>query len=140
MPTENSTESEQNSHSGATGQQGNPGANGDGNQGGNAPSTPDAGQRSAPVATVQHNTAAQAPGPNFGEVIAAIQAMPEQVVRGLREATQAAQQPRVAKTGSSTGDAQSAAQTATEQGSGGGSAEKATHPTKKTFADWWFGG
>jgi hypothetical protein len=75
--------------------------------------------------------------PNLGELVAAIQAMPESVVRALREAQPPAQQRRQAQSATDTGqqaqDRQAGTQAASQP-----RGESRT-PGRKTFADWWFG-
>lgn len=141
MPTENSTES---NNPAAPGQPGSGEVNTDSNSGGNAVSTGAAGQGASVPSPPPHSAPAghspsSGAGPNFGEVITAIQSMPEQIVRALREATQPAQQPRTASPGASPQDGGSGSQTAAQGGSRGNSAEGAKSPGSKSFAAWWFG-
>jgi len=141
MPEANNTDS----NNGASGQPGSAAVNTNGNQGGNtAPSSP-AGQPASAPAPQPHTPApvqnpSSAPGPNFGEVLTAIQAMPERIVQGLREATQQAQQPCTAS--QSTGDqgAGNGAQNETQSGSRGNESTQRQTPGKKSFAEWWFRG
>lgn len=133
MPTANSTEGEP----GAAPPQGSPAVNTNVNLPGNAAPNAAAGQGANPAAGQGAMGAAGLPnhqGPNFGEVLTAIQAMPEKIVQGLREATQAAQAPAQQQSTGDTGQGSAGSQTATQTASQ--TAE--TTPTKKSFAERWF--
>lgn len=130
MPEANSTESNQSVTQSAAGEA-------ESNQGTSADNQT---QQNAPVIQQQpqqqHSQQRPAnPGPNFGEVLTAIQAMPEQIIRALREA--APQQP---KQNSSESSNQETRNTSGERRSGESQQNSTRSPGKKTFAEWWFGG
>jgi hypothetical protein len=145
MPTENTTESNNPTSEGtAPGQQGSGDSNANSNPGGNAENTGGAGQGGSSGAgqgdsgAAGHSRSSETP-PNFGEVLTAIAAMPEQIVRALKEANPAPQRPRNASAGKETGGQANGSQTAAQTGSQGSQGNSAQTPGKKTFADWWFG-
>jgi hypothetical protein len=72
-------------------------------------------------------------GPGLDVLVTAIAALPEQIVRSLKEATQPAQQP--AQQPVSTGTGQSAGQAAAVAKTDTDGSE----PGSKSFRDWWFG-
>lgn len=143
MPTANNTESD-NAPTGEPGQQGSGNVNADTNPNGNADQTPASDQRDVPATGQRDVPAAQTrasdAGPNFGEVLAAVQAMPEQVVRAIREATAPARAPKTSSGNAGTGNQGSGSQTATQTGSQGSSGGTSQTPGKRTFGQWWFGG
>lgn len=103
-----------------------------------APASPAAPAPPAPAAP-QHASPA-APQVNFGEILTAIQAMPEAIVRSLREATQPPKPSTPAPTGDSAGSSAAGSQGASQGGSSPApAAAKKTEPTKKTLAQRWFG-
>jgi len=142
MPGANNTESD-NGSAGEPQQQGSGNVNANENQNSNENSNgatgqrddSASGQRAVPAASAQ----VSAGTPNFGEVLTAVQAMPEQIVRALKEATQPAQQPRNAQGSTDTGNQGNGAQTAAQTGSQGSSANGNREPGRKTFTEWWFG-
>lgn len=137
MPEANSTQS----NNAAPPQQGSPAANTGGIPGGHAvsstpvtaPPVPAAVQPPAP-APVQ--SPSPGPGPNFGEVLTAIQSMPEQIVRALREATQP---PRSTSGGGGSGDSSQDTGSGSQRGSQGDSAVSTRMPGRKSLAERWFG-
>lgn len=93
-----------------------------------------------PAAAPPQPPAAAAPQHGSGQdLIAAINALPERIVNGLREATQP---PKNTTPPAPTGDGGGGSQTGTQGGSQGGStgSGQGGTPQKKTFAQWWFGG
>ena len=143
MPSENNTESD-NGTSGQPPQQGSGNVNANENQNSNANSNAAAGTRDVPASGQREvpasSSQASAGVPNFGEVLTAVQAMPEQIVRALKEATQPAQQPRNAQGSQDTGNQGTGSQTAAQGASQGSSANGNREPGKRTFTQWWFGG
>lgn len=136
MPTENSTES----NGDASPAPRSPETVTQSNSESNAESSSDSPQRGSPAnATPSAPETQQRPAtrdvPNFGEVLTAIQAIPEQVARAVRELAPRPTEPRNASTDQTTQSTGNGAQTATQAAS-----RPATRtPGKKSFADWWFG-
>jgi hypothetical protein len=145
MPEANSTESNNStSESTAPAQQGSGDNNANSNPGGNADNSGNAGQDGSPAAgagdsgAAGHSRSSDTP-PNFGEVLTAIAAMPEQIVRALKEANPAPQRPRNTSAGNDTQGQGNSSQTGTQTASRGSQGNDSQTPGKKTFADWWFG-
>lgn len=140
MPEANITQS----NNAAPPQQGSPAANTGGIPGGHAvsstpvtaPPVPAAVQPPAP-APVQ--APSPGPGPHFGDVLTAIQSMPEQIVRALREATQPPRSTSGGGSGDSAQDTGSGSRTDSQRGSQGDSAVSTRRPGQKSFAERWFG-
>lgn len=88
-----------------------------------------------PPATTNAPAAQQSQGFDASELLTALNALPEKIVNGIREATQPAKAPATPKTNAGTGDAGNGAQTAAQP------AQTAKHvePDKKSFAQRWFG-
>lgn len=103
-----------------------------------APQSAPAAATQVPAAAPQQSSPAapQHAGPNFGEVLNAIQALPEQIVNGIREATQPAKAPAQPASNAGT-QAQGNAAQVPAQAPVGGTASK---PQNKSFREWWFGG
>lgn len=142
MPTENSTES--NNQAPAAGLQGSGAVNANSNPGGIADQVAASDQPTgAPVPQAPSPAAGQTrssePGPNFGEVLTTLQAMPEQIVRALKEAAPAPQRTRNASAGTETGDPGTGSQTGTQTGSEGNSSTQRQKPGPRSFGTWWFG-
>lgn len=99
---------------------------------GNTPAqTPESKPESAPAQPAQ----SAAPTVDFGEVLTALNALPEKLVHSLREATQPAKAPAQPKSNAGTGTDGNAAQTAAQPAQ----TAKVTEPNRKTFAQRWFG-
>jgi hypothetical protein len=136
MPTENSTQSDGDAapapRSPETVTQSNSESNAEtssdspqrGNPANTAPTAPESPQRSANPGT-----------PNFGEVLTAIQAIPEQVARAVRELAPRPSEPRNPSANQTTQGTGNGAQTAAQTSS----RPTTQTPGKKSFADWWFG-
>lgn len=142
MPTENSTES--NTQAPAAPQQGSPVVNANSNPGGIADQVaasgqPGSGPAQAPPGPAPAQTRSSEPGPNFGEVLTTLQAMPEQIVRALKEAAPAPQRTRNASAGTETGDPGTGSQTGAQTGSEGNSSTQRQKPGPRSFGTWWFG-
>lgn len=140
MPEANSTESNTSQSNGATGQQRDPEANQQNNPPNHPESSNETAQSPNPAAPPQRTAPAGNPqSPSFGEVLTAIQAMPEQLVRALREAAPAAQPPQKSSADSSARDTGTSSQNGAQQRSGASQHVDSSTPGKKTFRDWWFG-
>jgi len=147
MPTANNTES--NNEAGAPDS---PEAIAENNANNNAESSNEAGQRGNGAAPLGNSAptgqgGGHAPGnpprsdavPTVGEVLTAIQAMPEQIVRALKEATQAPKTPSTPSAGGSSQGPANGAQSGAQTRSQTSHAESNQSPGSKSFAQWWFG-
>jgi len=96
-----------------------------------------------PAATPPANPPASAPAQNQGfdasELLTALNALPEKIVNGIREATLPARQPATPKTDTGTKTGGNAAQTAAQTAQSQSQQTTQNQPQKKSFADWWFG-
>lgn len=136
MPTANSTESD----NGESGQRDNGDSVTQSNDESITENNTDSGKRGFPDNSQRAGGATGNPGtPNFGEVLASIQAMPEQIVRALKEATAAPTQPRKSSPDASASTTGSGSQTAAQTASRTTNADKPSEPGRKSFAQWWFG-
>ena len=151
MPTENSTQSNNTAGNSTEGIQGTTTGDGAGQQGsgeantansqqgsGTAPGQGGSGNAGQGAGAAAGHSPRSEGVPNFGELVTAIQGMPEAVVRAIREATPPAQQSRTRQTNQDTGNQGNGAQTGTQAGSQGSSAGSGT-PGRKSFGEWWFG-
>jgi hypothetical protein len=112
-----------------------PNSNPTGNENTPPENTPAATPAATPPATSNAPANQQTQHFDASELLTALNALPEKIVNGIREATQPAKAPATPKTNAGTGDAGNGAQTAAQPAQ----TAKHTEPDKKTFAQRWFG-
>lgn len=102
-----------------------------------AATQPGSGTNAHPDSGSGSHSGTPAAGPNIGELVTAIQAMPESVVRAIREAQTPAKPPRQQAPAQDSAQQSNASQSGTQPGSQ--QSEQSRAPGKKSFTEWWFG-